>query len=601
MCGIVGLIGKGFETKQVLNLLKKLEYRGYDSAGIAYIKDKEIVIKKSVGSIDKLIPKVKPIKINAAISHTRWATHGIPNTINAHPHTDCKNKIALVHNGIIENFEEIKETLKNKGHEFKSETDSEVIAHLIEENYKGDLKEAVLKSVNLLKGSFALAILSSEEPERIIGVRKGSPLVFGLSDDFNILASDITPILKYTKQVYFMDDKEVVILSKNDFEVLDFEGNAIKREPQKISWNEESAEKQGFKHFMLKEIYEEPETIKNALAGRISNNEVYLKEIKDLNLGDIDKIKVIACGTSYNAGLVFKYFLEKHLNIDIDVEFASEFRYKKISPSEKSLVIAISQSGETADTLESIRMLKDKGIKVIAVSNVVGSTISRESDVTIYINAGPEIGVAATKTYVNQLIVLYLLALEILRKKNAFDKGVKEVLKSLIELPEIIKKIIERSNIKPLAKKYKKYHHFMYIGRGINYPSALEGALKLKEISYINANAYPAGELKHGAIALLNRKFPIFAIAPKDKFYSKMKSNIEECKARNAKIVAITSEGNKELEKICDDVIYVPKANEDIYPIIISPIIQLFAYYISSTRGYNPDKPRNLAKSVTVE
>ncbi len=601
MCGIVGMIGQRFDITELLDNLQKLEYRGYDSSGIAFINKGKLIIEKSKGPIGKLRKKVKSEMINIGIAHTRWATHGVPNDINAHPHTDCNRKLALVHNGIIENFVELKEMLERKGHKFKSETDSEVIAHLIEDKFNGNLYQAILESVKHLKGAYALAVIHLENPNQIIGVRKGSPLVFGKGKEISILASDVTPIIKYTKEVIFLEDEEIITITKDNYKLTDFNGNEVARESYHIYWDENAAEKQGFKHFMIKEINEEPKAIENALAGRIKDNEVVLKELDEIDLNKIEKIKVIACGTSYHAGLVFKYFIEKHTDLDVEVDVASEFRYRNIKADEKTLLIAISQSGETADTLESVRVLKKKNAKVIAITNVVGSTITRESDITIYMNAGPEIGVAATKTYVNQLVVLYLLGLELSKKKGFWNEELEKDLEFLINSSRIIKNLINTLNLESLAKKYKKYEHFMYIGRGMNYPTALEAALKLKEISYINATAYPAGELKHGPIALLNKDFPVFAIAPRESLYEKMKSNIEECKSRDAKVVAISDQGNEEISKICDDVIYVPQSPEDMYPLIISPAIQLFAYLVSDLRGYNPDKPKNLAKSVTVE
>ncbi|HCF37949.1 MAG TPA: glutamine--fructose-6-phosphate transaminase (isomerizing), partial [Thermosipho africanus] len=416
-----------------------------------------------------------------------------------------------------------------------------------------------------------------------------------------ILASDVTPIIKYTKDVVFLEDGDVALLKNGEYKITDVNGNIVLRKVYHIDWDEASAEKGGYKHFMLKEINEEPEAIESAFVGRITNEGPILTELKEFNLEKVEKIKLVACGTSYHAGLVFKYFLEKHSNIDVEVDVASEFRYRNIHIDDKTLVIAISQSGETADTLESVRLVKSKGARVVAISNVVGSTITRESDVTILMNAGPEIGVAATKTYVNQLVVLYILGMYILKEQNMWNDELEKDFEFLKKAPEIFRKLLNDINLEEYAAYYKNYHHFMYIGRGINYPSALEGALKLKEISYINATAYPAGELKHGPIALLDPTFPVFAIAPKDRLFEKTKSNIEESKARKSRIISVTNESNKDLEGISDDIIYVPDSPEDMYPLTISPVIQLFAYLIADMRGYDPDKPRNLAKSVTVE
>ncbi|ANQ53494.1 glucosamine--fructose-6-phosphate aminotransferase [Thermosipho sp. 1063] len=601
MCGIVGIVGTEFNLKELVEDLQKLEYRGYDSAGVAFYDNGKISIQKSIGKIKNLKSKIPQKKTSIGIAHTRWATHGIPNDINAHPHTDCTGKIAIVHNGIIENYYELREMLKSKGHVFKSDTDTEVIAHLIEEHFKGDLYIAVLDAIKLLKGAYAIVVMHSDFSNMLVAARKGSPLVLGRGKDKVVLASDVTPILRYTKDVVFLEDGDVVLLKDGEYKITDLGGNVVLRKVYHIDWDEASAEKSGYKHFMLKEIMEEPEAIESALVGRVTLEGPVLNELKEFNVERVEKIKLVACGTSYHAGLVFKYFFEKHSNIDVEVDVASEFRYRNIHVDDNTFVIAISQSGETADTLESVRLVKRKGAKVISISNVVGSTITRESDVTVFMNAGPEIGVAATKTYVNQLIVLYILGMHLLRIKGIWNEELQRDFEFLKQAPEIFRKILNNIDLEEISSYYKNYHHFMYIGRGINYPTALEGALKLKEISYINATAYPAGELKHGPIALLDPTFPVFAIAPKDNLFEKTKSNIEESKARNSRIIAITNESNKELEKIVDDIIYVPDSPDDMYPLTISPVIQLFAYLIADMRGYDPDKPRNLAKSVTVE
>ncbi|WP_448377256.1 glutamine--fructose-6-phosphate transaminase (isomerizing) [Fervidobacterium sp.] len=603
MCGIVAIIGHEFKVTELIEGLKKLEYRGYDSAGIAALNGNQLIVTKSVGRVDALRTVIEETKvIKSGIAHTRWATHGAPNDTNAHPHTDCTGKIAVVHNGIIENYQELKTELISRGHVFKSETDTEVISHLIEENFKGDLYQAVISTLKILKGAFAIAVIHSDMPNVMIGARKGSPLVVGCNDKYCVLASDVTPIIRYTRDVIFLEDGDVVYIEGNKMRITDFSGNTIVRKHTQITWDESAAEKGGFKHFMLKEIHEVPEAIESALVGRFGQDfEPVMRELDEFNLESVKRILLVACGTSYHAGLVFKYFAEKYLDVDVLIDVASEFRYRPIRITPDTLTIAISQSGETADTLESIRAVKRAGGKVIAISNVVGSTITRESDVTLYMNAGPEIGVAASKTYVNQLILLYLLGLYMVKKRGMWANEHTEISKQLIDLPRLIKKVISNKTIESAADNYKNYHHFMYIGRGINTATALEGALKLKEISYINAVGYPAGELKHGPIALLDPKFPVFAFAPKDSLYEKMRSNIEETRARNARIVTVATEGDEELKKISHDVIYVPSVHEDIYPLIFAPVIQLFAYHIADKRGYDPDKPRNLAKSVTVE
>ncbi|MGC8955539.1 MAG: glutamine--fructose-6-phosphate transaminase (isomerizing) [Fervidobacterium sp.] len=603
MCGIVGIVGHEFKVSDLIEGLKKLEYRGYDSAGVAVIEDKGLYVSKSVGRIDALKSVVETEKVvRGGIAHTRWATHGVPNDRNAHPHTDCSGKIAVVHNGIIENYQELKNDLIKKGHTFKSDTDTEVISHLIEESFQGDLYKAVLQALSKLKGAFAIAVIHSDLPNIMIGARKGSPLVLGCNDQRCILASDVTPIIKYTRDVIFLEDGDVVYIEGNKAKITDFRGNVVIRTHTPITWDETAAEKGGFKHFMLKEIHEVPEAIESATVGRFDERFFpTLRELDEFNIEKIKRIVLVACGTSYHAGLVFKYFAEKYLDVDVLVDVASEFRYRPIRVDENTIAVAISQSGETADTLESVRAVKKAGGKVIAITNVVGSTITRESDVTLFMNAGPEIGVAASKTYVNQLIVLYTIALYMMKKRGLWSEEHQQIVKQIIELPKMVKKIINNEEINKLADYYKNYHHFMYIGRGINTATAMEGALKLKEISYINAVAYPAGELKHGPIALLDPTFPVFAIVPKDSLYVKMKSNVEEARARNARILVVATEGDTEIQKIAHDVIYVPEVHEDLYPLIIAPVIQLFAYYIADKRGYDPDKPRNLAKSVTVE
>ncbi len=603
MCGIVGMIGTEFKVGELIENLQKLEYRGYDSAGVAIVDDKKIEVSKNVGKVVELKNSVDINKVACCgIAHTRWATHGAPNDINAHPHRDCTGKIAVVHNGIIENYQELKKELISTGHTFQSQTDTEVIAHLLEEEYDGDLYNAVLKTVQKLTGAYAIVVVHADKPNEMVAARRGSPLVLGPSKEKLILASDVTPILKYTRDVIFLEDGDVVHISNGNYKITDSWGQPVIRKTVHISWDEKAAEKGGFKHFMLKEINEEPEAIESALVGRVSSDFLpTLNELSELNIENVERILLVACGTSYHAGLVFKYFVEKYLDIDVIVEVASEFRYKPFYVNDKTLVLAISQSGETADTLEGVRIAKKLGARVIAIANVVGSTITRESDVTLYMNAGPEIGVAATKSYVNQLVTLYLLGLEIMYKKGVWDENLSQIIKTLYNSPKIIKQLIKENSILEKANMYKNYEHFMFIGRGINTATALEGALKLKEISYINAVGYPAGELKHGPIALLDPTFPVFAFAPKDRLYEKMRSNIEESKARNAKIICAATEGDKEIAKICDDVIYVPEVHEDLYPLIFSPVLQLFAYYIADLRGYDPDKPRNLAKSVTVE
>ncbi len=605
LCGIVGMIADSVKTQDVVEALKKLEYRGYDSSGIAFVENGRLRVFKSVGKIERLEKTLgdelrKEIKVG--IAHTRWATHGAPNDINAHPHTDCTGNIAVVHNGIIENFRELRSYLISLGHKFKSETDTEVIAHLIEEMYDGDLLQAVLKAVSKLDGAYAIGVVHSEHPDEIVAARKGSPLVIGIAKGIGIIASDVTPLLKYTKEVIFLEDGDVALIKKGRVKVFDSSGKEIERKVHTIDWDESAAEKGGYKHFMIKEIMEEPQTLVNAMMGRIKAGDILFPELASIDFSKARRINVVACGTSYHAALFFKYFVEFHTDLDVLVEVSSEFRYRKPHIDKDTITLAISQSGETADTLESIRLAKRLGSRIISITNVVGSTITRESDLSIMMNSGPEIGVAATKTYVAQLAILALMGLKIVKDRGFWSERHSKIADTMLRLPELFSTILsEKDHILEIAKKYESYSHFMYIGRGYGYPTALEGALKLKEISYIHAEGYPAGELKHGPIALLDEKFPVFAILPSDSLYQKMKSNVMECKARNAKIVAVATSGNVEIKELADEIIYVPRVPEDIYPLVMAPVIQLFAYYVADLKGLDPDKPRNLAKSVTVE
>ena len=604
MCGIYGFIGDG-KVKDLINGLKKLEYRGYDSAGIAFTRNGNLVIEKRTGKVDELrkfVSNELDENIRAGIAHTRWATHGVPNDVNAHPQTDCTHKIAVVHNGIIENFSVLKAQLQSEGHKFVSETDTEVVAHLVEKYFKGDLLEAVRKATLDLEGTYAIGVLHADVKDEIIFARRKSPLVLASNEKRTFCASDVTPLLSESRDVVFLEDGQIARLKAGTFEIFESSGKKVQGIQKHIEWNEKDAEKGGYKHFMLKEIHEEPRVLSDALVGRIRGNEVVLGELEGWEdyLKHVNKINVIACGTSYHAGLVFKYFFESLRPFNVEVEVSSEYRYRNVLVDDKTLTVAISQSGETADTLESVRLVKSLHGKVLAISNVVGSTLTREADKTIYINAGPEISVASTKAYIGQLVVLYLLALY-LEKINGNDHA--DVVGNISELPEIMDNFIISSadGIKNVAEKYVGYSNFMYIGRGINFPSALEGALKLKEISYTNAVGYQAGELKHGPIALLDEKFPVMAIAVNDKLREKMISNILETKARNAHVVAIVTKGDESVPKMVDDTIFLPDVADYLYPFLIATTFQLFAYHIADARNLNIDMPRNLAKSVTVE
>jgi glucosamine--fructose-6-phosphate aminotransferase (isomerizing) len=606
MCGIFGIVGKKHRLGELIDGLKKLEYRGYDSAGIAYVANGRVYVAKQSGRVavlEKMYEDRTSTFINVGIAHTRWATHGNPNDINAHPHTDCTGRIAVVHNGIIENFNELKQHLIDSGHLFKSDTDTEIIAHLIEEYYGGDIFDAVKKAIKRLRGAFAIGVVSADEPDKLIAAREGSPLIVGKTEGGGIIASDITPILKYTKEMYFVDDGDIIEINLNEVRFEDYYGNRQQKEPQRIDWEETAAEKSGYKFFMEKEITEEPDVIKKALMGRISEGKIRLDEISEWQelLKKIKTIKVIAAGTSYHSGMVFKYFLNELLPISVEVEISSEFRYmRQWKYDDETLFVFISQSGETLDTLESLRLVKRLGGKTLAISNVVGSTITREAEKTIFINAGPEIGVASTKAYVGQLIVLYLLGATICQAKNCSLETT--FFQDLQRMPQLYENALKQSDeIREIAKKYAHFLHFMYIGRKGNYPTAMEGALKLKEISYINATCYAGGELKHGPIALLDSEFPVFVIIPKDDLYQKMKSNVIETRARNARCISLTTNDNHEAKTFSDDVIYIPHCSDHLLPLLCAPYIQLFAYHIADMRGLDVDKPRNLAKSVTVE
>lgn len=608
LCGIVGMVGENLKIKNLLDALKKLEYRGYDSSGIAFPAENRVFVEKETGRI-KCLEKKLGSSLNepllTGIAHTRWATHGVPSNSNAHPHIDCTGKLAIVHNGIIENYEILKSRLESRGHEFDSATDTEVIAHLIEEHYTGDLVEAVSHAIVDLKGAYAIAAVHSDHPYSIVATRKGSPLVVGINEKGGFLASDVTPLLKYIRDVYFLEDGDIALINKDKVTISRIDGTRVSRSLTHITWNEEAAEKSGYDHFMLKEIFEEPQTIRNAISGRITESKAMINELVpfERKFKEATELTLVACGTSYHAGMVFKRFLEDYANLSVDIDVASEFRYRNLKMDKNTLMIAISQSGETADTLESVRTVKKAGGTVIALTNTVGSTLSRESDAVVYLNAGPEIGVAATKTYVSQLTVLLLIGCYISRIRGNDSETLRLLVNDLTGLPTVFENIINtgESICRELAKEYYDFKHFMYIGRGYGYPTALEGSLKLKEISYIHASAYQAGELKHGPIALIERDFPVFVIVPDDYLKVKTLSNVMETRARDSKVVAICSEGDSDIRNIANSRIEIPIISEPLYPLIMAPYLQLFAYNVAVLKGYDPDKPRNLAKSVTVE
>jgi glutamine---fructose-6-phosphate transaminase (isomerizing) len=609
MCGIIGYIGSKEAVPILLDGLKKLEYRGYDSAGIAVLKDNKIEIKKSKGKIailEDLLKKSIP-KGNTGLGHTRWATHGKPNNLNAHPHSGCNSEIVVVHNGIIENYLLLKERLISEGHNFVSETDTEVLPHLIESNYKDNLTSAVKESLKEIEGSYAIGVISTRDPEKIVASRWRSPLIIGVGKGEMFLASDIPALLNYTNRVIFLEEREIATITKDGVEIINFEGKILEKEIINIEWDAEMTEKSGYKHFMLKEIFQETMVIRNNLEDRINLStkslELYNLSLSLKNIKEIKKIFILACGTSYYAALVGKYILEELTNINVEVDYASEFRYRKILLDKKDLVMVISQSGETADTIAALNSCKEVGSHVLAITNVRGSTISRKADSVIYLNAGPEIGVASTKAFIGQLISLYLISLYFTQVRESLNSSeIKKIISELIKLPQMAEIILLKDpKIIKLSEEFYNFHNFLYLGRGINYPIALEGALKLKEISYIHAEGYPAGEMKHGPIALLDKTFPIVVIAPRDKVYNKVINNIKEVKARDTLVLSIATEGDKEISNLADRVFYIPQTLDILYPILSVIPLQLFAYHIAEKLGCDIDKPRNLAKSVTVE
>ncbi len=609
MCGIIGYIGDKNVLPILMQGLRKLEYRGYDSAGIAVLdKNNSIKIEKCKGKIKNLEELLKKTNIYGTIGlgHTRWATHGSPNDINAHPHCSKNSEIVVVHNGIIENYLTIKDILLSRGYQFLSDTDTEVLPHLIQDNYQGDLTEAVRKSLKKVKGSYALGVISTKEPDKIVASKSGSPLVIGIGEREMFIASDIPALLNYTRRVIFLDENEIATIDKNGAHIINLEGEEIKKEITYIDWDAEMAEKSGYKHYMLKEIYQQPSVIRGNLEKYISGGKVNLSDVqlplKEIN--SLEKIHIIACGTASYAALVGKYIIESLAAIPVEVDYASEFRYKTKLLDKKTLAIVISQSGETADTIAALHSCQGIVCSTLAIVNVRGSTISREADDIMYINAGPEIGVASTKAFMGQLISLYLLAIFLGKTKNTLSEwDEKEIITEISRIPQKIETILNQDDkIKSIAYQFSKYQHFLYLGRDVNFPIALEGALKLKEISYIHAEAYPAGEMKHGPIALLDENFPVVALVLRDKVYDKMINNIKEVTTREAKVIALATEGDDQITKIVNEVIYVPEINMPIlYPLLSVVPLQLFAYHIANILGRDVDKPRNLAKSVTVE
>lgn len=609
MCGIVGYIGKKDAVAILIDGLKRLEYRGYDSAGIAVLQDGQIQLRRSAGKLANLEDTVKknPLAGTIGVGHTRWATHGKPSEENAHPHTDCSGDLVVVHNGIIENYHLLKKQLIKEGHIFKSETDTEVVAHLIEKHYKDDLYRALQDTLKELAGSYALGVISKKDPTTLVAARNGSPLILGVGEGEYFIASDAPAILQYTKNVIYLDDGDSARLTAAESIIYNKKGQEISKKVNVITWDPVMAEKAGFKHFMLKEIFEQPQVILDTFRGRVmlEEGEIFLEEVQleaDY-VNSINKIFVVACGTSYHAGMVGKYLFEDYLRIPSEVDIASEFRYRNPIIDSKTLVIVISQSGETADTLAGLREAKAKGSKVLSICNVVGSTITREADGTIYTHAGPEIGVASTKAFTAQLTALYIILLYLGRKRGIMSKEeARTIIEKMMHLPSQVEKILAKDEeIIKIAHDFFKKADFLYLGRNVNYPIALEGALKLKEISYIHAEGYPAGEMKHGPIALIDENMPVLAVATKCKTYEKVLSNIEEAKARDGIVIILATAGDESIKKKADYVFFVPETLEILSPLLNVIPLQLLAYHIAERRGCDVDQPRNLAKSVTVE
>jgi len=609
MCGIVGYVGEQQSLPILLEGLRRLEYRGYDSAGVAILNGTGMKIEKAAGKISELEKKIEnshPVG-TLGIAHTRWATHGEPNTVNAHPHTDCSGKIAIVHNGIIENYSTIKTKLLQEGHTFTTDTDTEVIAHLIEKFYDGNLETAVSSALRHLTGTYGIAVISSDEPRKIVGARHGSPLVVGICDNNEyIIASDVSAIIRHTNQVVYLDDEEMVVLTPQGIQTSNLRQEAVSKKVETIDWDLEMIEKAGFPHFMLKEIFEQPTSLRNTLRGRLLVEEGTAR-LGGLNMSipelrGINRVIITACGTSWHSGLIGEYLIEELARIPVEVEYASEFRYRNPILEPGTIVIAISQSGETADTLAAMREAKRKGARVLGVCNAVGSTIARESDGGVYIHAGPEIGVASTKAFTSQVAALMLLTLYLGRLGELSPELGAELAREMEAIPGKVEQILAgHERIREIARANAHHNNFLYLGRGVNFPVALEGALKLKEISYIHAEGYPAAEMKHGPIALIDENMPVVFICAQDSAYEKVLSNMEEVRARKGKIIAVATEGDTHVAKKADHVLYIPKTMGPLTPLLSVVPLQLLSYYVAVERGCDVDQPRNLAKSVTVE
>jgi glucosamine--fructose-6-phosphate aminotransferase (isomerizing) len=610
LCGIIGYIGDKELVPLLVEGLERLEYRGYDSAGIAVQWNGHVRVEKVSGKISRLKERVKDLNLESTtgIGHTRWATHGAPSVTNAHPHVDCDSRIAVVHNGIVENYRVLRDLLLKEGHKFTTETDTEVLAHLIERFCKRGqpLEKAVKNALRMVEGTYGIAVISADDPGKIVAARHGSPLVIGVGNEEFFVASDVAAIIGHTRDVVYLNDGEVSVLTRQGFSTVTADDQEITKEIEKITWDLEMAEKSGFPHFMLKEIFEQPTSLRNAMAGRIipETGTAHLGGVNltEEEIANLSRIVITACGTSWHAGLIGEYLMEEYLRIPVEVEYASEFRYRDPILDKNDLVVVISQSGETADTLAAMREGRSKGAKAYGICNVVGSTIAREADGGTYLHAGPEIGVASTKAFTSQITVLVLLTMYLARKRLSGFRHGSDLARALVAVPDQVQGILDQSDkIRDVAVEYSTHNNFLYLGRGYNFPVALEGALKLKEISYIHAEGYPAAEMKHGPIALIDDKMPVVVIALRDSAYEKIMGNVEEVKARGGRVLAIASEGDEEIAGKVDQVIYIPATIPGLSPILSVIPLQLLAYHIAVLRGCNVDQPRNLAKSVTVE
>ena len=608
MCGIVGYVGPRPAAHILLEGLRRLEYRGYDSAGVAVINGNGVKVRKAAGKLSVLRDELKndAPEGTVGIGHTRWATHGAPTTPNAHPHLDGSGKIALIHNGIIENASTIRTLLLQRGHKFTSETDTEVLAHLVGEYYRGSLEEAVASALRDVQGAYGIAVICADEPDVVVAARNGSPLLVGVGEKEWFVASDASAILEHTRSVVYLDDGEMVVLNRGGYRVRNLVKEKIEKPVDQIDWDLATIERGGYAHFMLKEIFEQPESVANTLRGHLLEEEGNSR-VRGLNLGDdliksFNRVVITACGTSWHSALIGEYMIEEIGRLPVEVEYASEFRYRNPVLDEHTLVIAISQSGETADTLAAVREAKRRGARAVGLVNVVGSTIAREVSGGLYLHAGPEVGVASTKAFSSQVAALALVALRIARLRNLSIIQGREFVQALQQLPAKIQQVLDRaSEVEKLAEMFEGVHNALYLGRGVNFPVALEGALKLKEISYIHAEGYPAAEMKHGPIALIDENMPVVVVAPRDAVHPKIVSNVEEVKARGGRVIALISEGDKEIERLADATFTIPTTHDLLSPILTSVPLQLLAYHVAVARGCNVDQPRNLAKSVTVE